>query len=653
MFTRFIFLLFVVFFVFNSSATSLDFNSMPLISDPTLSPNGKLIVAIYNGGDDTAIVTMPFGSREIVSIASLSKDKFRVENVNWANDERVLVEVSEAWPLKFGGATRRVRVNHIYSISKDGKSSIELKRRKREKTSNPSLDYYRSEPRILSFLPEDEDHILVEVADERDNYYSSVFKVNVNTGKHEKYLPNGKRIYWWGVDRNGQVRFAVGSDKNYRSIDQHFYFREDNDSEWEHIFKRTPFENETFSPFLYEQESHSLLVETDHSLAKNAIWRFDLNTKKFTDLIVEAPGNLDIASPVMWRQGGQTSFVGASYYRDFLEYIYLDKEKSSLYNDIRNLFAKKGLQASIFDSDESRNRFIISVNTDDAPSKYYLYDRKAKSIKFWFSQYPQLEKKQLAKVSRIEFKARDGMALNGYFTAAKNGNKAPLIVFPHGGPHARDYQYFNPWVQMFANSGFNVLQVNFRGSSGFGNLYKTAGYKQWGKVMQQDVIDGMNWVKGNGLADTSRACIVGQSYGGYSALVAGYKTPGLFDCIVSIAGISDIETMLKREAIFGKSRKFNAKYIGDTKSEKEMQDAAENSAINYASSFRAPVLLIHGKSDAVVSYEQSQDMAAALKKAKKEVDLEIIKFGTHYLDDASNREKSMSKVNEFLIKNLQ
>ncbi|WP_105102999.1 alpha/beta hydrolase family protein [Microbulbifer pacificus] len=631
------------------AAESDIFSDLPLVSNVSISPDGEQLLSVVNSGGKTLVATAPFGSKKINYIVGLEEGKYRIESVDWLNNERVLVTVTQPERVDVYGHKTRVRLTSLYSVSIDGKSTIELNKRD---LARDGLDLLRLNPSVLTILPNDEDHILVELADPRDDYYSSVFKVNVNTGKYTKYLQNDLQITNWGIDRTGQVRFALGADTKRESTVRHVYFRESNSESWKKVASFDVYKEASFYPFLYEAETHSLLVESNRQLGKDAIWRYDLKKGGFTDLVGEAPDNLDIQGPIFWRTQGRQEFIGFSYVDNFVEHKYLNLERANISQQLMLLFQKKGLKSHVVAQDESGNRMVVYAVSDNSPGKYYLFDRKAKSLSFWFSQYPKLEAKKLAKVEPFSFEASDGMKLNGYLTRPEGISDAPLVVFPHGGPHARDTQYFDPWVQMFANSGYAVLQVNFRGSSGFGDEYLAAGYKQWGKAMQQDVIDAVNWVEQNKLADTKRSCIVGGSYGGYVALTAGFKTPDKFDCVVSLAGVSDIPTMMSFDSVRGYNRYFKQQ-LADIHSSEDMKDVEENSPLNFANRFSSPVLLIHGLFDTRVDVGQSKMMARALEREHKKVELFILENGTHHFNESGNRKVAMGEVLSFLDDNLK
>ena len=625
------------------------FSDLPLVSNVSISPDGNQLLSVVNSGGKTLVATAPFGSKNVNYIVGLEEGKYRIESVDWLNNERVLVKVTQPERVDIYGRKTRVRLTSLYSISIDGKSTLELNKRDLAKDG---IELLRLNPSVLSILPNDKDHILVELADARDDYYSSVFKVNVNTGEYTKYLKNNLQITNWGVDRTGQVRFALAADTKRDSTVRHVYFRENNSEAWKKVASFDAYKESGFYPFLYEESTHSLLVESNRELGKDAIWRFDLKTGKFTELVGEAPENLDIQGPIFWRTQGRREFIGFSYVDNFIEHKYLNAEKANTSQQLMLLFQRKGLKSHVVSRDESGDRMVVYAVSDNSPGKYYLFDRKSKSLSFWFSQYPKLETKKLAKVEPFSFEASDGMKLNGYLTRPEGISDAPLIVFPHGGPHARDTQYFDPWVQMFADNGYAVLQVNFRGSSGFGDDYLVAGYKQWGKAMQQDVIDAVNWVERNKLADTQRSCIVGASYGGYVALTAGFKTPDQFDCVVSLAGVSDIPTMMSFDSVRGYKRHFKQQ-LADIHSLEEMKDVEENSPVNFADRFSSPVLLIHGLFDTRVDVGQSKMMAKALRRKNKDVDLRVLENGTHHFNESGNRKVAMGEVVSFLNRHLK
>ncbi len=618
------------------------FNQMPLVQQPIISPDGKNIAVILNQGDTTQVAMFPFDDKSKMQVLlQLGTEKYRIEDISWANNERVLVSVTQ--PLFISEWKTRVRTNHIYSANIDGSDVIELrmKTRKKEKSS-----FYRNSPDLKSLLKEDPDHILVTMNNERDNFYSSIYKVNVNTGEFFKYLPNTKRIYSWGVTHTGEVLLGVGADKSYKNKTRYIYTRKDVDSDWKMVKTFEGFKTETFSVQSYDPNSNSIIVISDYKLKKKAMWRYHIGNGEY-ELMAEAPGDLDITGAIRRLDNKNWTIVGYKYNDNFVKRVYFDKNRNKFAQQITTLFNKSNLQANLYDWDQKKERYIISAISDKSPGKFYLYDKKTNKLNFWYAQFPQLEKANLAQVQPFDFAARDGMKLHGYLTLPNNVKNPPVVLYPHGGPFARDSQYFDSYVQMFANQGYAVLQVNFRGSTGFGNKYETAGYHQWGKKMQTDLIDALDWLKASKQADTSNACIVGNSYGGYAALAAGFQTPDRFKCIISLAGVADMTTTIADMKRWG-HKAYVENAVTDNQYELEQM-----SPVNHAEAFKAPVLLIHGKVDSVVSYRESEAMYDALKRAEKQVEIKLYKYGTHNFDDAINRKSAMELMVSFLQKHLQ
>jgi dipeptidyl aminopeptidase/acylaminoacyl peptidase len=621
------------------------FTKMPMVSSPTISPDGKNIALILNQGEFTKVAIVSFNDRsKIKVILQLSAEKIRIDDIFWANNERILVSVTQPIIIQ----SQRYRTSHLYSAKIDGSSAFEMRKKSRKKTR---VAYYYNSPKLLSLLDNEPDHILVTINDPRDNNYSSVFKVNVNDGSFDKYLPNAKRIFSWGVNRTGEVLLAVGRDKNPNKDIKYIYTRKNSDADWQLVKTREAYKSHTFNVIMYEQETNSIIINSDYTenenvTAKDSLWRYHITSGKY-ELLGRAPENYDVTDAIIRTQGNNREVIGYKYNDGFIRNVYFDKNNDALASKFRNIFSSNNLQTNVYDWDDKKERYIISTISDSKSTKFYLFDKKTNKLIRWFEQYPQLDKYKLANVQPFDFTARDGMKLHGYLTLPNDVKNPPIILYPHGGPYARDSQYFDTFVQMFASRGFAVLQVNFRGSTGYGNRYQTSGYMQWGKKMQTDLLDAMQWVKETGKANTESACIVGSSYGGYAALVAGFQTPDKFKCIISIAGVADMEKQISHWERFG-----NGGYVDNAVS-KDPDKMAEVSPVHHVNKFKAPVLLIHGQSDVRVSFYQSELMYDALKDADKDVQYELFKFGTHHLNDATNRTKAMTIMEAFLTKHLK
>ena len=267
--------------------------------------------------------------------------------------------------------------------------------------------------------------------------------------------------------------------------------------------------------------------------------------------------------------------------------------------------------------------------------------------------YRGLTAQDIAPVSAVSFQAADGLPLSGYLTLPSGrGPKAlPLIVFPHGGPAARDEPGFDWWAQAMASKGYAVLQVNYRGSSGFGEKHLEAGFGQWGRKMETDLSDGVRYLAARGTIDPKRVCIVGASYGGYAALAGPTLDPDVYRCAVSIAGISDLSRFVQWSGTQSNVavERYWTRYLGASGPRDPILGAL--SPVSHAATVTAPILLIHGKDDTVVPFEQSQIMADALKKAGKPYDLVVLNHEDHWLSHGDTRLQMLQATMDFLAKN--
>jgi dipeptidyl aminopeptidase/acylaminoacyl peptidase len=327
-----------------------------------------------------------------------------------------------------------------------------------------------------------------------------------------------------------------------------------------------------------------------------------------------------------------TGLVGTCYVDDVWFCRYFDPALQRIQQAFEDAVNEAGLvQLTSWSMD--RKRFIVKASGPRNPGSYYLYDT-AKGPSLLGRAHPRMTPAELGEMLVIKYPARDGTKIPGYLTlpAGKGSKNLPMVVMPHGGPELRDYVTFDNWAQMFANRGYAVFQPNFRGSGGYGKRYLEAGYRQWGRLMQDDITDGVKALIKDGTADPNRICIVGASYGGYAALAGGAFTPELYKCVVSIAGVSDLVAMIENDRFEGGGRdSFRFRYwktwVGDPRT--DAQEMKAFSPVSHAAKFTAPVLLIHGREDDNVVPTQSLAMEKALKKAGKPVEYILVDYQGH------------------------
>ncbi|WP_416307650.1 alpha/beta hydrolase family protein [Neptunicella sp. SCSIO 80796] len=610
--------------------------ALPMIESPQLSPDGKNILALSALDTEQSVVVAKYNSVDLVTILKLKKAQDRIDWVRWANNERVLVYSS--YPKTAFG--RKVMVSRLFAINIDGSELRELKLGKLLRHDYADLF---SDLKVLTVLPDDKEHILVQTYTGRDKT-PAVFRFNIYNGDVEKVVSAAEEITRWLSTRDGEVLLGLhyDFDKDTQEQTVDIFFRENSSvEEWQKIYSYKSGLEFYFSPIAFSDDRKSLFVMTDFEVYKRVLRKFDLQNKEFGEIVYQVDG-YDLDGAVF----RDNKLAGVSYTDDYYRIVYFDEELKARQEMLQKSFSK--YQSYIVSSSQDKNKLIISASSTNSPKKYFLVDLATKKANFWLSQYAYLENKSLPGKEPFSFKARDGYELSGYITFGPEGKNAPLVILPHGGPSSRDTKHFDIWVQMLARRGYAVAQVNFRGSEGFGNSHEVQGYKQWGKLMQQDVYDAIAAIKANHWADTDNMCIVGASYGGYVALTAGYQRPDLFKCIVSVAGISDIPAMVEKDSFYDSFKAHAKNEIGDVSVPEDLADLTENSAINHVGAFKAPVLLIHGENDEIVHHSQSEDMYDALKKQRKDSKLVLLEYGTHYVDSPKNRQKAFEEIDKFL-----
>ncbi|MEM1427772.1 MAG: S9 family peptidase, partial [Cyanobacteria bacterium P01_H01_bin.130] len=282
---------------------------------------------------------------------------------------------------------------------------------------------------------------------------------------------------------------------------------------------------------------------------------------------------------------------------------------------------------------------------------YYQYDRANKSTTYMFSNQPKLEELDLANMEPIEYQARDGLTIHGYLTlpVGPEAKNLPTVLFVHGGPWARDRWGLNPPVQWLANRGYAVLQVNFRGSTGYGKEFVNAGNRQWGKTMHDDLIDAVNWICEKGIADRSKVAIMGGSYGGYATLAGLTFTPDVFACGVDIVGPSNLLTLIRSVPPYWQPMMaMFAHRVGDIETEEEM--LKERSPLFSVDRIEKPLLIGQGANDPRVKEAESDQIVDAMREAGKPVEYVLYTDEGHGFARPENRLHFYGIVEEFLAK---
>lgn len=622
------------------------FGHLPMVTQAKVSPDGKHIVALLNNAEGPSVVVSEFGKKELTTLIKLQKSQDRIDAIYWGNSGRVIASTSYSKKL-FGD---RIRVHRLFAVNIDGSDLVELKKKNLRELDRSEQFFkdFNSSSKIISLMREDKEHVLIQAYSQNDKA-KSVFKVNIYENSFDKLFVNKYNVYSWIANQNSQVVLGVGTDRNDPEITT-IYSRANNSAEWQLLYSRKGYQGDTFNPLYVDNDK--VIVLSDRERGRQSLWQYDIPSGEYEKLLY-GHDKFDVSGAIL--DSDNNRVVGAFYFDHYQREFYFDEKDTTVSAIVKNSF--KQYETNIASMSEDKTKVLVSAIRDNSPEKYFWLDLENNKGAFWFSQYPYLEGQSLAGKIPFEFSASDNMVLNGYLTLPmkprhKNKNP-PLVVLPHGGPiGVRDYQYFEPVVQFIANMGYAVLQLNFRGSGGFGNEYESSGYKNWGKLMQQDVYESISWLEKQGLVDTKNSCMVGFSYGGYVALTAAFQKPEQFKCVVSVAGVSDLNERIDNLAKYKSYRPFINKTMGDMNNDKTIQEFESLSAINHLNKIKAPILLIHGVHDTRVRFEQSANFYDKAKDADLDVDYIEFKQGTHFLDENDNRLEAFKAIEEFLSKYL-
>ena len=493
---------------------------------------------------------------------------------------------------------------------------------------------------IYDYDYDDPNHVYVQT-NERRQVIFDYYRLNIFTGKKTRiaYGPDignmkGKAVLGSLNDFESKLPLGMLIDVG---LDRVLYAYNSSDKEWEEHF-RFACQQPGFTPIgTYKGKvvvsgskfspSGTLIEEND----TNAIYLYDMNTREFSDKLYQDPrydvsgltGSCRQASGYKLSSSGSSEISAIAYESYQQEAVFFDKEQEATYIAIKQLFP--GDQIEILSSDVSGKVMMVLVQGSNNPGDYYIVDLYKNSVNLLYQERPWLDRSKLAKTTAVKYYARDGLEIPALLTLTKKEtDKNYFVILPHGGPNTKQRIGYDTWAQFFANKGINVLQPDFRGSTGLGTKHYKAGNLEWGKKMQDDITDGVMWAIENGYADADTVCIAGASYGGYATMAGLVFTPDLYRCGINSVGVTDQQQLLDNFA--AKASRFQSwdeeplLEWGDMSTEEGQKYAKEISPILHVNNIKAPVLVLHGTNDPIVPVFHARDLIAKLEKLGKEYD---------------------------------
>ncbi|NQZ83351.1 MAG: S9 family peptidase [Colwellia sp.] len=620
----------------------------PKYQNVKISPDGKhLAIAMLTDGKRS----MVFLDRE--SMAYVGGFRFPGKNevgqYYWANNDRVVIKVNqrEPWrkePLYYGelyavnvNGTRGEMIYGYRSIDKRSASSGGSKFKKKKRIEGWAD--------IIDMLPEDEKNILISSTpwDSQGDRHAAVYKLNIYTGKINKKRIMGSPIPYadFLTNNKGEVKAVVGTNKS--NIGEVFLR---NGNQWQRV-PASKIGSE-FRPLTINTEGTHLYA-LDNSVGDYSSL-IKLSLKDGSIKPVFSDENIDITNVEYSTDGN--SIYALRLDNGYPEYLIMNNvhKEAQIFKSLVTTFPNQTVNITSH-SDDGRY-FIVMVRSDVQAGKFYMYDTIDNQLVSLFSYFPKIQESDLAVKEPFSFSASDGTLIRGYFTHAKSNKGdeiSPLVILVHGGPHSRDYWSFNSEVQFLALNGYSVLQVNYRGSSGYGSKFESAGYLNWGTKIQKDINEAYHWAIDSGKAEVGKSCIMGASFGAYSAITSIINYPDTYQCAVANAGVYDLEFMYEKGDVpklaFGES--YLEKTIGkDKKTLKTM------SPIYHTDKIKVPILLAHGEQDRRAPIEHFERLKSALDESKKRYEWFTVADESHGFFVPENQKKYMNHVVKFLDRHL-
>jgi dipeptidyl aminopeptidase/acylaminoacyl peptidase len=629
-----------------AAAPLATYGQLPNIEQIAISPDGKLLAIDFVKGEDRAIVVQDLAARKILTGVKVGQTKVR--GLEWAGDNHLLI-VSSAFVRTFEdhgalpedpseasfAADFNLATHKVSPLLGD----VELTEDKI--VGAPAVRMLDGKPVAFAtgyFMARQADASNVVVHASQ----LALFKIDLDTDRSTMIASNQPEVTGFVVGNDGRPL----AEETYDATSTRWALNLYSDGVW------------------HEAQSGKAALERPmiNGLGRDPRSVLVTNVENGRPVLRELTSGGALSDPLpgpstgaLLRDPDSHTLIGvATLDGDSLSYHFYDPSDQAQWDAVVKAFP--GASVQIASVSAGHRQIVVHVDSPTDGPGYVLVDLNTASTTWLGSEYLGLTAGDVSPVQPIAFTAADGLPLTGYLTLPKGRDpkKLPLVVFPHGGPAARDRPGFDWWAQAMASRGYAVLQVNYRGSEGFGWNFMAAGFGEWGRKMQSDLSDGVSYLAAQGTIDPTRVCIVGASYGGYAALAGATLQTGVYRCAVDVSGPADLSKLIA----WGKARggfqgvaaeRYWDRFMGaDSLADPRLQAI---SPADHAAKASIPILIIHGKDDSVVPFEQSQLMADALKQAGKPYDLVVLVHEDHWLSSSDTRLQMLQATMDFLAKN--
>jgi dipeptidyl aminopeptidase/acylaminoacyl peptidase len=594
-----------------------DFFKNPEKTSYQISPDGKYFSYMA-----------PYENRMNIFVQKVGKDKATrltgetdrdISGYYWANPNRLLY-------LKDDGGDENFSV---YGVDKNGKNQKCL----------TCFEGVRTQ--IIDDLEDIPDEIIIGL-NKRNPQVFDPYRLNIESGDMTMLAENPGNIQGWMTDHEGKLRIAIAI---VDGVNTQILYRETEDDEFKDVLT-TNFK-ETVNPAFFDFENKNVYATSNLGRDKQAVVLFDIANGKEMEVLYEND-DYDVGGVFYSRK--RKVLTSASFTSWKRERHFFDKETEALYERLNKDLGDYELGISAVSKDE--NVYMVRTYSDRSLGAYYLYNKEEDKLEKIHEVSPWIDETQMASVYPISYTARDGLVIPGYLTLPKGltletAKNLPIVINPHGGPWARDNWGFNPEIQFLANRGYGILQMNFRGSTGYGREFMEKSFKQWGLTMQNDITDGVYWLINQGIADKDKVAIYGASYGGYATLQGVVVTPTLYAAAIDYVGVSNLFTFMQTIPPYWEPLlDMMYEMVGNPKTD-SVQFVATSPALN-ADKIMTPLFVAQGAKDPRVNIDESDQVVAALEERGIEVEYMVKDNEGHGFHNEENRFDFYRAMEKFL-----
>ena len=586
-----------------------------------ISPDGKYISYLAPYNKRMNIHVKAIDSDSIIRVTSV--DDRDIAGYFWANNDRLVYIRDKGGNENF----------HLFSVNKNGNNEVDL----------TPFDGVRAQ--IIDDLEDNQEEMIIEL----NNRISQVFdpyRINITTGEMELLYENPGNITGWDTDHDGKLRLAYVTN----GVDTSILYREKESDDFKEVISLNF--KQTLSPQFFDFDNGNIVYAVSNlGRDKAAVVKYDLKeNKEIEELFMDDEVDVDGINYSNKRK----VLTSINYTKDKLKRKFLDIETKELFEKLNNELGSNN-EYYITSTNKEEDVFLIYVSNDKSRGSYYSYDKNSDKLDKMADLSPWLNPDHLASMTPISYTSRDGLKINGYLTlpVGREAKNLPVIINPHGGPWARDNWGFNSEVQLLANRGYAVLQMNFRGSTGYGKEFLEISFKKWGQEMQNDITDGVHWLIEEGIANPDRIAIYGGSYGGYATLAGITNTPDLYAAAVDYVGVSNLFTFMETIPPYWEPYKeMLYEMVGNPNTNDSIMMRA-NSPVFHVDKIKAALFVAQGANDPRVVQAESDQMVEAIEKNGVNIQYMLKENEGHGFRNEENRFDFYNAMTEFLEINLK